>query len=61
MRMTILKSYDYLVRAAGTWWTTLEGLPDEGLSRPCAWTARGFMHQDLLMSRARFEDCWLHE
>ena len=59
--MNIPEIYDYLVRARRDLWTTLEGLPDEVLSRPLLDGARFHCIKDLVMHVPVVEDCWLHE
>jgi uncharacterized damage-inducible protein DinB len=59
--MNIPEIYDYLVRARRDLWATLEGLPDEALSRPLLDGSRFHCIKDLVMHVAVVEDCWLHE
>jgi uncharacterized damage-inducible protein DinB len=59
--MNIPEIYDYLVRARQDLWATLEGLPDEVLSRPLLDGSRFHCIKDLVMHVAVVEDCWLHE
>jgi uncharacterized damage-inducible protein DinB len=60
-RMNIPETYDYLVRARRDLWTTLEGAPDEVLSRPLLDGKRLHCIKDLVFHVAIVEDCWLHE
>jgi uncharacterized damage-inducible protein DinB len=59
--MNIPGAYDYLVRARRDLWETLEGSPDEVLSRPLLGGARLHCIKDLVAHMALVEDCWLHE
>jgi uncharacterized damage-inducible protein DinB len=59
--MNIPETYDYLVRARRDLWATLEGVPDEVLSRPLLDGDRLHCIKDLVMHVAAVEDCWLHE
>jgi uncharacterized damage-inducible protein DinB len=59
--MNIPETYDYLVRARRDLWATLEGVPDEVLSRPLLDGARLHCIKDLVFHVAVVEDCWLHE
>ena len=59
--MTVPEIYDYLVRARGDLWTTLEGVPDEVLSRQVLDGKRLHSIKDLIFHAAVVEDCWLHE
>jgi uncharacterized damage-inducible protein DinB len=60
-QMNIPETYDYLVRARRDLWATLEGAPDEILSRPLLDGARLHCIKDLVFHAAVVEDCWLHE
>jgi uncharacterized damage-inducible protein DinB len=59
--MNIPEAYDYLVRARRDLWATLEGVPDEILSRPLLDGARLHCIKDLVFHVAVVEDCWLHQ
>jgi uncharacterized damage-inducible protein DinB len=59
--MHIPETYDYLVRARRDLWATLEGAPDEILSRPLLDGAQLHCIKDLVFHTAVVEDCWLHE
>jgi uncharacterized damage-inducible protein DinB len=59
--LKIPETYDYLVRARRDLWATLEGAPDEVLSRPLLDGARLHSIKDLVFHVAAVEDCWLHE
>jgi uncharacterized damage-inducible protein DinB len=59
--MNIPETYNYLVRARRDLWATLEGVPDEVLSRPLLDGARLHCIKDLVFHVAVVEDCWLHE
>lgn len=58
--MNIPETYDYLVRARRDLWATLEGVPDEVLSRPLIGGPRFQCVKDLLFHVAGVEDGWLH-
>jgi len=60
-RMNIPETYDYLVRARRDLWATLEGVPNEVLSRPLLDGARLHCIKDLLFHVASVEDFWIHE
>ncbi len=59
--MTVPEIYDYLVRARRDLWATLEGVPDEVLSRQLLDGKRLHSIKDLIFHTAAVEDCWLHE
>jgi uncharacterized damage-inducible protein DinB len=59
--MNVPDTYDYLVRARRDLWATLEGTPDEVISRPLLNGARLHCIKDLMFHVAVVEDCWLHE
>jgi uncharacterized damage-inducible protein DinB len=59
--MNIPDTYDYLVRSRRDLWATLEGAPDDVLSRPLLDGARLHCIKDLVFHTAVVEDCWLHE
>jgi uncharacterized damage-inducible protein DinB len=59
--MNIPQIYDYLVRARRDLWATLEGVPDEVLSRPLLNGSRFHCIKDLVFHVAAVEDCWIHE
>jgi uncharacterized damage-inducible protein DinB len=59
--MNIPETYDYLVRARRDLWATLEGVPDEVLSRPLLDGARLHCIKDLVFHIASVEDFWIHE
>ncbi len=59
--MNIPETYDYLVRARRDLWATLEGVPNEVLSRPLLDGARLHCIKDLLFHVASVEDFWIHE
>jgi uncharacterized damage-inducible protein DinB len=59
--MNILETYDYLVRARRDLWATLEGVPDEVLSRPLMGGDRFQCIKDLVLHIAGCEDYWLHD
>ena len=58
--MNIPQTYDYLVRARRDLWATLEGVPDEVLSRPLIGGPRFQCIKDLVLHIAGVEDGWLH-
>jgi uncharacterized damage-inducible protein DinB len=58
--MNISETYDYLVRARRDLWATLEGVPDEVLSRPLLNGVRFHCIKDLMFHTAVVEDGWLH-
>ena len=58
--MNIPETYDYLVRARRDLWATLEGVPDEVLSRPLIGGPRFQCIKDLVFHVAGVEDGWLH-
>lgn len=58
--MNIPETYDYLVRARRDLWATLEGVPDEVLSRPLMDGDRFHCIKDLVLHIAGCEDGWLH-
>jgi uncharacterized damage-inducible protein DinB len=58
--MNIPETYDYLVRARRDLWATLEGVPDEVLSRPLMGGDRLHCIKDLVLHIAGCEDGWLH-
>ena len=58
--MNITEACDYLTRARRDLWTTLEGVPDEGLSRPLIGGPRFQCIKDLVFHTASVEDGWLH-
>lgn len=58
--MNISETHDYLVRARRDLWTTLEGVPDEVLSRPLLSGDRFHCIKDLVFHVADVEDGWLH-
>jgi len=60
-RLNIPETYDYLVRARRDLWATLEGVPNEVLSRPLLDGARLHCIKDLLFHVASVEDFWIHE
>jgi uncharacterized damage-inducible protein DinB len=59
--MNIPETYDYLVRARRDLWATLEGVPDEVLSRPLLDGAKLHGIKDLLFHIASVEDFWIRE
>jgi uncharacterized damage-inducible protein DinB len=59
--MNILETYDYLIRARRDLWATLEGVPDEVLSRPLMNGDRFHCIKDLVLHIAGCEDYWLHD
>jgi uncharacterized damage-inducible protein DinB len=59
--MNIPETYDYLVRARRDLWATLEGVPDEALSRPLLDGAKLHCIKDLLFHIASVEDFWIRE
>ena len=59
--MNIPEAYDYLVRARRDLWATLEGVPDEPLSRPLLTGAKLHCIKDLLFHVANVEDFWMQE
>jgi uncharacterized damage-inducible protein DinB len=59
--MNIPETYDYLVRARRDLWATLEGVPDEVLSRPLLNGAKLHCIKDLLFHIASVEDFWIRE
>src|SRR5713226_9191832 len=60
-RMNIPETYDYLVRARRDLWATLEGVPDQVLSRPLLDGSRFHSIKDLLHHIPAVEDGWIHE
>ncbi|WP_216328181.1 DinB family protein [Deinococcus aestuarii] len=58
--MNIPETYAYLVRARRDLWATLEGLPDEVLSRPLLDGERFHCIKDLVAHTAGVEDGWIH-
>jgi uncharacterized damage-inducible protein DinB len=58
--MNIPKIYDYLIRTRRDLWATLEGVPDEILSRPLAGEAWFPCLKDLVFHIATVEDGWLN-
>jgi uncharacterized damage-inducible protein DinB len=58
--MNIPETYDYLVRARRDLWSTLEGVPDEVLSRPLMKGERFRCIKDLVFHTAGVEDGWIH-
>lgn len=58
--MNIPATYDYLVRARRDLWTTLEGVPDELLSRPLLDGTRFQCLKDLIFHIAEVEDGWIN-
>jgi hypothetical protein len=58
--INIPEIYDYLVRARRDLWTTLEGVPDEVLSRPLLDCERFRCIKDLVMQPLDVEDGWIH-
>ena len=59
--MNIPETYDYLVRARRDLWATLEGVPDEVLSRPLLGGAKLHCIKDLVFHIASVEDFWIRE
>ena len=59
--MNIPETYDYLVRARRDLWATLEGVPDEVLSRPLLDGAKLHCIKDLMFHVANVEDFWIRE
>ncbi|HXJ06691.1 MAG TPA: DinB family protein [Candidatus Acidoferrum sp.] len=59
--MNIPESYDYLVRARRDLRATLEGVPDEVLSRPLLDGAKLHCIKDLVFHIANVEDFWIRE
>jgi uncharacterized damage-inducible protein DinB len=59
--MNIPETYDYLVRARRDLWATLEGVPDEVLSRQLLGGARLHCIKDLVVHVAGVEDFWIQE
>jgi uncharacterized damage-inducible protein DinB len=59
--MNVPETYDYLVRARRDLWATLEGVPDEVLSRPLLNGSRLHCIKDLVAHVPTVEDFWLHE
>ena len=59
--MNIPETYDYLVRSRRDLWATLEGVPDEVLSRPLLDGAKLHCIKDLVFHIASVEDFWIHE
>src|SRR5258708_17438630 len=59
--MNITETYDYLVRARRDLWATLEGVPDEALSRPLLDGARLHCIKDIVFHVPAVEDFWIHE
>jgi uncharacterized damage-inducible protein DinB len=57
--MNIPETYDYLVRARRDLWATLEGVPDEVLSRPLLNGDAMHSIKDLIFHTAVVEDGWL--
>ena len=58
--MNIPETYDYLVRARRDLWATLEGVPDEVLSRPLIGGPRFQCIKDLVIHIPDVEDGWIH-
>lgn len=58
--MNLSEMYEYLVRARRDLWATLEGVPDEVLSRPLLGGPRFWCIKDLVFHIADVEDGWLH-
>ncbi|MPY67488.1 DUF664 domain-containing protein [Deinococcus sp. SDU3-2] len=58
--MNIPDLYAYLVRARWDLWATLEGVPDEVLSRPLLDGERFRCIKDLVAHTAAVEDGWIH-
>lgn len=58
--MNLPDLYAYLVRARRDLWATLEGVPDEVLSRPLLRGERFRCIKDLVAHTAAVEDGWLH-
>ena len=59
--MNISEGYDHLVRARGDLWATLEGVPDEVLSRQLLNGAKLHCIKDLVFHVASVEDFWIRE
>lgn len=59
--MNIGETYNYLVRARRDLWATLEGVPDEVLSRPLLGGAKLHCIKDLVFHIASTEDFWIRE
>lgn len=59
--MNIPETYDYLVRARRDLWATLEGVPDEVLSRPLLDGSLLHCIKDLVFHVAAVEDFWIHK
>jgi uncharacterized damage-inducible protein DinB len=59
--MNIPETYDYLVRARRDLWATLEGVPDEVLSRQLLDGARLHSIKDLVFHVSCTEDFWIRE
>jgi len=59
--MNISEIYDYLVRARRDLWGTLDGVPDEILSRPLLDGAKLHCIKDLVFHVANVEDFWIRE
>ena len=59
--MNIPESYDYLVRARRDLRATLEGVPDEVLSRPLLDGAKLHCIKDAVFHIASVEDFWIRE
>jgi uncharacterized damage-inducible protein DinB len=59
--MNIPETYDYLVRARRDLWATLDGVPDEVLSRPLLDGAKLHCIKDLVFHIASVEDFWIRE
>jgi len=59
--MNISEAYAYLVRARRDLWATLQGVPDEVLSRPLLDGAKLHCIKDLVFHIAATEDFWICE
>jgi uncharacterized damage-inducible protein DinB len=59
--MNISEGYDYLVRARRDLWATLEGVPDEVLSRQLLNGVKLHCIKDLVFHVASVEDFWIRE
>jgi uncharacterized damage-inducible protein DinB len=59
--MNIPETYDYLVRARRDLWATLEGVPDQVLSRPLLNGEAFHCIKDLVFHIPVVEDGWIHE
>jgi uncharacterized damage-inducible protein DinB len=59
--MNIPETYDYLIRARRDLWATLEGVPNEALSRPLLDGSELHCIKDLVFHVAAVEDFWIHE